>query len=61
MPPPYDPTAEWDSVDDCLRAIARQPTETQLDLLLATVRFNITQDEFGFASEIVRESESLFT
>jgi hypothetical protein len=60
MPPPYDHTASWDSPNDCLRAIAIEPPETHLDLLLATVRFNITCEEFSFASELVRDSESLF-
>lgn len=60
MPPPYDPTAFWESPNDCLRAIASEPPETHLDLLLATVRFNLTVEEYGFASELVRDSESLF-
>jgi len=60
MSAPYDPTAEWETVDDCLRAIAREPSETHLDLLLATVRHNLAEAEYGFSADLVRESETLF-
>jgi hypothetical protein len=58
-PADYDPEQSFDSVSDCIALIATYPQENQLDLLLATVRANIEADEYGFASEIVSEFQTI--
>lgn len=51
----FDPARDFESVAEAIEFISQQPNPVAA--AMAIVEVNIRRDEFGFASEVVRDME----